>query len=35
MHRTRPFNDTQDVRDRRRTTIGADGPTTERVLAAG
>lgn len=27
MHRVRPFNDTQDVRDMRRTTIAGDGPT--------
>ena len=31
MHRVRRFNETQDVRDVRRTTISSDGPTTAQV----
>ncbi|MBM3522562.1 MAG: TauD/TfdA family dioxygenase [Alphaproteobacteria bacterium] len=31
MHRVRPFNDTQEVRDMRRVTIAGDGPTTAQV----
>jgi alpha-ketoglutarate-dependent 2,4-dichlorophenoxyacetate dioxygenase len=31
MHRVRPFKDTGEVRDMRRTTVAGDGPTTEQV----
>ena len=31
MHRVRRFNETEDVRDVRRTTISSDGPTTTQV----
>ena len=31
MHRVRRFNETEDVRDVRRTTISSDGPTTAQV----
>jgi alpha-ketoglutarate-dependent 2,4-dichlorophenoxyacetate dioxygenase len=31
MHRVRRFNETEDIRDVRRTTISSDGPTTTQV----
>ncbi len=31
MHRVRRFNETEDIRDVRRTTISSDGPTTAQV----
>ena len=31
MHRVRRFNETEDVRDVRRTTVSSDGPTTTQV----
>ena len=31
MHRVRRFNETEYVRDVRRTTISSDGPTTTQV----
>ena len=34
MHRVRPFRDTLEVRDMRRTTIAGDGPTVEQVPLA-
>jgi alpha-ketoglutarate-dependent 2,4-dichlorophenoxyacetate dioxygenase len=34
MHRVRPFRDTREVRDMRRTTIAGDGPTIEQVELA-
>ncbi|MCW5744920.1 MAG: TauD/TfdA family dioxygenase [Alphaproteobacteria bacterium] len=34
MHRARPFNETGEVRDVRRTTIGGDGPTVQQEQAA-
>jgi alpha-ketoglutarate-dependent 2,4-dichlorophenoxyacetate dioxygenase len=34
MHRVRPFRDTAEVRDMRRTTIVGDGPTVEQVELA-
>ncbi|MGZ0187733.1 MAG: TauD/TfdA dioxygenase family protein [Alphaproteobacteria bacterium] len=33
MHRARPFKDTSEVRDMRRTTIAGDAPTAEQVAA--
>ena len=32
MHRVRRFNETQEIRDMRRTTIAGDGPTTAQVV---
>jgi len=34
MHRARPFRDTEEVRDVRRTTVGGDQPTIEQEEAA-
>ncbi len=34
MHRARRYNETGEVRDMRRTTIGGEGPTVEQVQAA-
>ena len=31
MHRVRRFNETEDIRDVRRTTVSSDGPTTTQV----
>jgi alpha-ketoglutarate-dependent 2,4-dichlorophenoxyacetate dioxygenase len=33
MHRARPFRDTQEPRDMRRTTIKGDGPTAQQATA--
>ena len=33
MHRARPFRDTQEPRDMRRTTIRGDGPTAQQAAA--
>jgi alpha-ketoglutarate-dependent 2,4-dichlorophenoxyacetate dioxygenase len=33
MHRARPFRDTKEPRDMRRTTIRGDGPTAQQVAA--
>jgi alpha-ketoglutarate-dependent 2,4-dichlorophenoxyacetate dioxygenase len=33
MHRARPFRDTQEPRDMRRTTIQGDGPTAQQAAA--
>jgi alpha-ketoglutarate-dependent 2,4-dichlorophenoxyacetate dioxygenase len=34
MHRVRPFKDTQEVRDMRRTTVAGDAPTVEQQQVA-